>query len=118
MLDLDNKQSQSHIVAGLSVICIGLLVLILSRAFIRNHVPIVTYITPVFITMGFIWAATAVKNALLSIAFAVLALLAATSYFTEIAILRQVIGLACIALGFLLLFYIFYVGILNKQPQK
>jgi hypothetical protein len=112
-----NKQTQTHLVVGLVVICIGLLVLILTRAFIRNHVPVATYFAPIFICIGLIWAATAVGNAFLSISFAVLALMAPLSYFTDIGLLRKAIGLACIALGFLLLYYIIFVALLNRKKK-
>ncbi len=110
-----NQDSTNYSRAGILIISVGIIVLLLTRSFVKNHFPGQEWLWPL-ILLGCIMvvAVTVIQNPWFRLILALTVLLGLISFNSGNEIFRKILGFACIGFGLLLIYQIIAKSFLSK----
>ncbi len=102
-----NSNSTSYVRTGVLIVIIGVIVLLITRSFVKNNLAGPEWLWPIILFGCAMFVAVAViRSPIFSPILAAVILLGLLSFGSGNNLLRKLLGLACIGIGFLLIYHV------------
>lgn len=111
-------EKRYHVIVGILIILVGVIIMALMQRRVSSNYPWLHQAWPLIFIITMLVIFMVVKNVVISVASAMLALLAFVSYVADLSFIRIVLGLGCIALGLLVLYHLVAEFILEQRSKS
>ena len=109
---------RNHILVGILIIIVGIILLALMQRRVSSNYPWLHQVWPLIFIITMLIIFMVVRNVIISVASAMLALFAFVSYLADWNFLRLVLAFGCIGLGLLVLYHLVAEFILEQRTKQ
>lgn len=107
-----------HVIVGILIILAGIIIMLLLQRHVSSNYPWLHQAWPLIFITAMLVAFMNIRNPVISVACAMLALFAFVSYVANINFLRATLGLACIGFGLMMIYHLVAQLILERSSKQ